>query len=67
MDDGLRNVGELSLASVTVMSMDTTPVSLRGVVLESSATLNACNNSQLCNSVIELMQAIGILTLTLME
>ena len=41
LDEGLRNIGELSLASVTVMSMETMLVSLRGVVEEESATLNA--------------------------
>lgn len=39
LDEGLRKKGELSLASVTVMSMDTMLMSLRGAVLEASATL----------------------------
>lgn len=52
LEEGLRNVGELSFASVTVMSMDTMPVSLRAVVLESVATLNACRRGGRgsCNS-----------------
>lgn len=42
---GLRNIGELSLSSVTVISMETMLVSLRGEVLVASATLKAYMHS----------------------
>jgi hypothetical protein len=65
-DEGFRNIGALSLASVTVMSIDTTLISLRGVALESSATLNACADEK--DQTIEFYpSASNILTLMLIE
>ena len=43
LEEGFRNMGALSFTSVTVISMETILVSLRGVALLALATLNACD------------------------